>query len=129
MHWRKLTIYYNTICCSFFLNLQKRIFLGFQACRKEGACNLIFIKSHKDETEEADDFVINSGRNKTNILEAIILCLEQPLCKRLQEWSNLYSKDSDVLSDINALCKMRLNHDDETDVSEIPEDLKKYLNG
>lgn len=120
-HWEAVPV----LCFQNNLPLQSAL----EACRKEGACNLIFIKSHRDETEEADDFVINSGRNKTNILEAIILCLEQPLCKRLQEWSNLYSKDSDVLSDINALCKMRLNHDDETDVSEIPEDLKKYLNG
>lgn len=90
---------------------------------------MILIKSHKDETDEVDDFIINVCRNKTNILEAIISCLEQPLCKMLQEWLNLYSEESDIRSDINALCKMRLNHDDETDISEISEDLKKYLSG
>eukprot|EP00105_Crassostrea_gigas_P042907 XP_019927055.1 PREDICTED: uncharacterized protein LOC105338436 [Crassostrea gigas] len=100
-----------------------------EACHREGACNLILIKSHKDETDEVDDFIINVCRNKTNILEAIISCLEQPLCKMLQKWLNLYSEESDIRSDINALCKMRLNHDDETDIFEIPEDLKKYLSG
>lgn len=90
---------------------------------------MILIKSNKDETDEVDDFIINVGRNKTNILVAIISCLEQPLCKMLKKWLNLYSEDSDIRSDINALCKMRLNNDDETDIFEIPEDLKKYLSG
>lgn len=90
---------------------------------------MIFVKSYKDETDEADDFIINADRNKTNILEAIISCLEQQLCKMLKKWLNLFSDDSDILSDINALCKMRLNHDDETDISGIPNDLRKYLSG
>lgn len=120
-HWEAVPV----LCFQNNLPLQSVL----EACHREGACNLILIKSHKDETDEVDDFIINVCRNKTNILEAIISCLEQPLCKMLQEWLNLYSEESDIRSDINALCKMRLNHDDETDISEIPEDLKKYLSG
>lgn len=122
---------YSTIKCIDHLSLftKTHFLLWFQACHREGACNLIFIKSHEEVTDEADDFIINVGRNKTNILEVIISCLEQPLCKILQAWLELYSEDSDTLSDIDALRKMRLNHDDETDISRISEDLKKYLSG
>lgn len=103
--------------------------MWFQACQREGASNLIFVQSLKDVTDEADDFIINVGRNKTNILESIISCLEQPLCNRLQEWLNLYKEDSDIIADIDAVFKMRLNHDDEMVIPEVPEDLQKYLSG
>lgn len=120
-HWEAVPV----LCFQNNLPLQSAL----EVCQREGASNLIFIKSHKDETDEADDFIINVDRNKKNILEAIISCLEQPLCKMLQEWLNLYSEDSDIRSDINALCKMKLNHDDETDIFGIPDDLRKYLSG
>lgn len=120
-HWEAVPV----LCFQNNIPLQSVL----EACHREGACNLIFIKSHEEVTDEADDFIINVGRNKTNILEVIISCLEQPLCKILQAWLELYSEDSDTLSDIDALRKMRLNHDDETDISRISEDLKKYLSG
>lgn len=89
---------------------------------------MIFIKSFHDVTDEADDF-INVDRNKRNILEALISCLEQPLCNMLQEWLHLFKEDSDIIADIDAVWKMRLNHDDETDIPEVPEDLQEYLSG
>lgn len=103
--------------------------MWFQACQREGASNLIFVQSLIDVTDEADDFIINVGRNKTNILEAIISSLEQPLCNMLQEWLDLYKEVSDIIADICAVWKMRLNHDDEMVTPEVPEDLQKYLSG
>lgn len=120
-HWEAVPV----LCFQNNLPLQSVL----EVCQREGASNLIFIKSHKDEADEADDFIINVDRNKTKIVEAIISCLEQPLCKMLKKWLNLYSEDSDIRSDIDALCKMKLNHDDETDISGIPDDLWKYLSG
>lgn len=90
---------------------------------------MIFIKSFHDVTDEADDFIINVDRNKRNSLEALISCLEQPLCNMLQEWLHLFKEDSDIIADIYAVWKMRLNHDDETDIPEVPEDLQEYLSG
>lgn len=121
IHWEAVPV----LCFQNNIPLQPVL----EACHKEGSCNLIFINTHEVVKDEADGFVINVDRNKTNILEAVTSCLEQPLCKMLKEWLNLYSKHPDILSDIDAVFKMRLNHDDETDISEIPEDLKKYLSG
>lgn len=128
MHWRKL---YHILQLNLFYHFSQIIkthFFLFQACYREGAYNLIFIKSFHDVTDEADDF-INVDRNKRNILEALISCLEQPLCNMLQEWLHLFKEDSDIIADIDAVWKMRLNHDDETDIPEVPEDLQEYLSG
>lgn len=129
MHWRKL---YHILQLNLFYNFSQIIkthFFLFQACYRESAYNLIFIKSFHDVTDEADDFIINVDRNKRNILEALISCLEQPLCNMLQKWLHLYKEDSDIIADIDAVWKMRLNHDDETDIPEVPEDLQEYLSG
>lgn len=120
-HWEAVPI----LCFENNLPLQSVL----ETCQREGASNLIFVQSLKDVTDESDDFIINVGRNKTNILEAIISCLEQPLCNKLQEWLHLYKEDSDILADIDAVWKMRLNHDDEMVIPEVPEDLQKYLSG
>lgn len=103
--------------------------MWLQACHGEGTCQLIFIKTVRDDTDKANDLVISVDRNKNNILEAITLCLEQPLCNMLQEWSQLYSEDSDILADIQTLYTLRLNHNDEADTSEVPDNIKRYLSG
>lgn len=103
--------------------------MWLQACRSEGACHLIFIKPVQDVKDKGNDSVIFVKRNKENILEAITSCLEQPLCKMLQEWLHLYSEDSEMHSEIKAIWMMTLNHNDETDTLEVPDNIKRYLSG
>lgn len=101
--------------------------MSLQACHKESACHLIFVKPVQDAAEKADDSIIVVDRNKENILEALTLCLEQPLCNMLQEWLHVYSEDSVILGEVEALYKTRLNHNNAIDPPTVPEDLKLYL--
>lgn len=101
--------------------------LSLQACHKESACHLIFVKPVQDVADKADDYIIVVDRKKENILEALTSCLEQPLCNMLQEWLHLYSEDSVILGEVEALYKTRLNHNNAIDPPKVPEDLKLYL--
>lgn len=88
---------------------------------------MILVKSALDVADKADDFIIVVDRNKETILEAITSCLEQPLCEMLQEWLHLYSEDSVILGEVEALLKTRLNHNSAIDPPKVPDDLKIYL--
>lgn len=101
--------------------------MSLQACHKESACHLIFVKPDQDVAEKADDSIIVVDRNKKNILEALTLCLEQPLFNMLQEWLHLYSEDSVILGEVEALYKTRLNSNNAIDPPKVPDDLKIYL--
>lgn len=79
--------------------------LCLQVCHKEGACHLILVKPVQDVADKADDSLIIVDRNKEKILEAITLCLEQPLCNMLKEWLRMYSEDSVILGEVKALYK------------------------
>lgn len=100
---------------------------ALKACHKESTCHLILVKSALDVADKADDFIIVVDRNKETILEAITSCLEQPLCEMLQEWLHLYSEDSVILGEVEALLKTRLNHNSAIDPPKVPDDLKIYL--
>lgn len=100
---------------------------AFEVCHKEGACHLILVKPVQDVADKADDSIIVVDRNKENILEALTLCLEQPLCKMLQEWLRLYSEDSVILGEVEALLKTRLNQHNATDTPEVPDNIQAYL--
>lgn len=101
--------------------------LCLQVCHKEGACHLILVKPVQDVADKADDSLIIVDRNKEKILEAITLCLEQPLCNMLQEWLRMYSEDSVILGEVKALYKTRLNQSNATDTHQVPDSLKTYL--
>lgn len=112
----------------FFLrSFYEHTVLSLQACHKESACHLIFVKPVQDVADKADDYIIVVDRKKENILEALTSCLEQPLCNMLQEWLHLYSEDSVILGEVEALYKTRLNHNNAIDPPKVPEDLKLYL--
>lgn len=98
-----------------------------QTCHKESACRLILVKPVQDVADNADDSIIVVDRNKVNILEALTSCLEQPLCNMLQEWLHLYSEDSVILGEVEALYKTRLNANNAIDAPKVPDDLKIYL--
>lgn len=101
--------------------------MWLQACHKESACHLILVKPVQDVADKADDSVIVVDRNKEKILEAITSCLEQPLCEMLQEWLCLYSEDSVIFGEVEALYKTRLNQHNATDTPKVPDDLNIYL--
>lgn len=88
---------------------------------------MILVKPVQDVADKADDSIIVVDRNKENILEALTLCLEQPLCKMLQEWLRLYSEDSVILGEVEALLKTRLNQHNATDTPEVPDNIQAYL--
>lgn len=44
----------------------------------------------------------------------------------LQEWLHLYSVDSVILGEVEALCKTRLNANNAIDPPKVPDDLKIY---
>lgn len=84
--------------------------MWLQACHGESASHLILVQPVQDLVDEADDYIKVVDRNKESILEAITSCLEQPLCNMLQERLHLYSKDSFIPDDVDALYKKRLYH-------------------
>lgn len=88
---------------------------------------MILVKPVHDVADNADDSIIVVDRNKVNILEALTSCLEQPLCNMLQEWLHLYSEDSVILGEVEALYKTRLNANNAIDAPKVPDDLKIYL--
>lgn len=88
---------------------------------------MILVKPVQDVADNADDSIIVVDRNKVNILEALTSCLEQPLCNMLQEWLHLYSEDSVILGEVEALYKTRLNANKAIDPPKVPDDLKIYL--
>lgn len=98
-----------------------------QTCHQESACHLILVKPVQDVADNADDYIIVVDRNKENILEALTSCLEQPLFNMLQEWLHLYSEDSVILGEVEALYKTRLNPNNAIDPPNVPDDLKIYL--
>lgn len=97
--------------------------LWLQVCKKESACQLILVEPDLDVADKSIKIV---DRNKEKILEAITSCLEQPLCKMLHEL-RLYSEDSIILVEVEALLKTSLNHDNATDRPEAPDNIKSYL--
>lgn len=102
---------------------------ALEACHREGACHLIFIKPVRDVEGTENDSVIFTDRNKENILEAITSCLEQPLSHMLEEWLDIYSEDTEIHSEIKAVLMMTLNHNDETDTPKVPDNIQTYLSG
>lgn len=122
----------SNLTCSFdiiriFLRyLYKHVVLWLQACHKENACHLILVKPVQDVADKADNVIIVVDRNKETILDAITSCLEQPLCKMLQEWSHLYSEDSVIHGEVDALYKTILNRNITIDPPKLPDDLKMY---
>lgn len=100
---------------------------ALETCHKESACHLILVKPVQDVADNADDSIIVVDRNIVNILEALTSCLEQPLCNMLQEWLHLYSEDSVILGEVEALYKTRLNASNAIDPTKVPDDLKIYL--
>lgn len=88
---------------------------------------MILVKSVQNVADNVDDSIIVVDRNKVNILEALTSCLEQPLCNMLQEWLHLYSEDSVVLGEVEALYRTRLNTSNAIDPPKVPDDLKIYL--
>lgn len=88
---------------------------------------MILVKPVQDVADNADDSIIVVDRNKENILEALTSCLEQPLFNMLQEWLHLYSEDSVILGEVEALYKTRLNPNNAIDPPKVPDDLKIYL--
>lgn len=100
--------------------------LALETCHKESACHLILVKPVQDVADNTDDSFIVVDRNKVNILEALTSCLEQTLCNMLQEWLHLYSVDSVILGEVEALCKTRLNANNAIDPPKVPDDLKIY---
>lgn len=95
----------------------------------KSACHLIFIKSSLDATDKEDDSIIFVDQNKKNILKAITLCLEKPLYHMLQELSDCHSECTERSSEIMALKKMMLEHNEETGTPTIPDNVKKCLSG
>lgn len=96
---------------------------ALEVCKKESACQLILVEPDLDVADKSIKIV---DRNKEKILEAITSCLEQPLCKMLHEL-RLYSEDSIILVEVEALLKTSLNHDNATDRPEAPDNIKSYL--
>lgn len=118
-HWEAIPV----LCFQNNLPVQSAL----ETCHKESACRLILVKPVQDVADNADDSIIVVDRNKVNILEALTSCLEQPLCNMLQEWLHLYSEDSVILGEVEALYKTRLNADKAIDPPKVPDDLKIYL--
>lgn len=88
---------------------------------------MILVKPVQDVADNADDSIMVVDRKKENILEALTLCLEQPLCNMLQEWLHLYSEDSVILGEVEALYKTRLKPNNAIDPPKVPDDLKIHL--
>lgn len=118
-HWEAVPV----LCFQNNLPVQSAL----ETCHKESACRLILVKPVQDVADNADDSIIVVDRNKVNILEALTSCLEQPLCNMLQEWLHLYSEDSVILGEVEALYKTRLNANKAVDPPKVPDDLKIYL--
>lgn len=118
-HWEAIPV----LCFQNNLPVQSAL----ETCHKESACRLILVKPVQDVADNADDSIIVVDRNKVNILEALTSCLEQPLCNMLQEWLHLYSEDSVILGEVEALYKTRLNANKAIDPPKVPDDLKIYL--
>lgn len=80
--------------------------------RQEWACHKIFITSDTfcDKTDEDED-IISVGQNKDQIEEIITTCLEEPLDKILQKWSEelkcVCSLENalDIIAEIEAIRK------------------------
>lgn len=98
-----------------------------QTRSEKSACHLIFIKSGLDATGKEDDSIIVVDQNKENILKAITLCLEKPLCNILQELSDCHSECTERANEIMALKKMMLEHNEDTETPTVPDDVKKFL--
>lgn len=90
---------------------------------------VIHIKSVQGATDEADDSIMVVEQNKENILKAITMCLEQPLCHMLQEWLNVYSESAEKINEILDLKRMMLGHNENNETPRVPYDIKKYLSG
>lgn len=118
-HWEAVPV----LCFQNNLPLQSAL----ENCHKESSCHLILVKSVQNVADNVDDSIIVVDRNKVNILEALTSCLEQPLCNMLQEWLHLYSEDSVVLGEVEALYRTRLNTSNAIDPPKVPDDLKIYL--
>lgn len=84
---------------------------------QERACHKIFITSNTlcdktDEDEDVDDnSIISVGQDKDQIEEIITSCLEEPLDKILQKWSEDLERAcsledaSDIIAEIGAIRK------------------------
>lgn len=121
-------------------------FLKINLLRQESACHKILIKSDAfcDKTEEDDDFIISIGQDKDRIEEIITSCLEEPLHRKLQKWTNdlkrkcVRGNASDVIAEVEAIRKKMVstnsrNKDIDSDLlssstkSIVPDNVKKYL--
>lgn len=124
--------------------------MRLQILRQVRACHRILIRSDTvcDEDYEADD--LNSitivGKNKGQIRETIIACLEEPLHQMLQEWTDVLKSIisakslSEIATEMNAIRKHLLccsQKDASTSFvlprigsqSLVPDDVKEYLFG
>lgn len=90
---------------------------------------MILITPVQGATDEADDSIIVVDQNKENILKAITICLEKPLCHILQELLNVYSESTERINEIMDLKRMMLGHKGENETPRLPQDIKKYLFG
>lgn len=116
------------------------------ALRQERACHKIFIRSDCDKTDddkdEDENFIISVGQDKDQIEEIITSCLEEPLHRMLQKWSEDLKRDifsenaSDIFAEIEAIRKkLVFTNSKDTDVPIagkkpiVPDNVKDYLFG
>lgn len=116
--------------------------------RQESACHKILIKSDAccDKTDEDEDFIISVGQDKDQIEEIITSCLEEPLHRKLQKWTNdlkrkcIRGNASDIIEEVEAIRKKLVStksrkKDIDSDLlsssteSIVPDNVKKYLFG
>lgn len=114
--------------------------------RQERACHKIFIKSDtscdKTDEDKDEDEIISVGQDKNQIEEIITSCLEEPLHKMLQKWSEdlksvcFRENASDIIVEIEAIRKkLVFTKSKDTDApiagteSIVPGNVKDYLFG